>query len=141
MTVPVWMLPGVEPLSSRMWLVPLRAETFRLHVHQSNNESDHKLHAARQRMYFCHSCLCCSRYLVLCYWQVEFECRPRHCVFPQHMFHYTKTHFLVFTTLAGRTQRRLEGIPTSKQRGLKSETDASRTACGGGGGVHLVHYK
>jgi len=33
MTVPAWMLPGVEPRSSRMWLVALRTETFRLHTH------------------------------------------------------------------------------------------------------------
>jgi hypothetical protein len=140
MTVPVWMLPGVEPRSSKMWLVALRTETFRLHVHQSSNESNHKLHAARRRMYFRRSRLRCSRYLVLCYWHVEFECRPGHCVFPQHMFHYTKTHFLVSTALAGRTQSRLDGILTSRHRALKSETNASRTACRGGGGVRLVHY-
>jgi len=116
MTVPAWMLPGLEPLSSRTWLVALRTETYRLNVHHSCDESNHKLHTARQRMYFCHCCLRCSRYLVLGYWHVEFECRPGHCVFPQHMFHYTKTHFLVFTALAGRKQSRLEGIPTCRQR-------------------------
>jgi hypothetical protein len=134
MTVPAWMLPGAEPRSSRMWLVALQTDTFRLNVHQNSTESNHKLRIARRRIYLCHCCLRCSRYLVLCYWHIEFECRPRPCVFPFHMFHYTKTHFLVFTALAGSRQSRLEGIPSSRQRELKSETNASRTACRGGGG-------
>jgi hypothetical protein len=64
-------------------------------------------------MYCCHCSLRCSPYTVLRYWNVDFECRPGRCVFPQHIFHYTKTHFLFFTALAGRKQSRLEGIPTS----------------------------
>jgi hypothetical protein len=137
MTEPAWMLSGVEPRSSRMRLVALRTGTSRLNVHQSSNESK------RRSMYFCHCCLRCSRYLVLCYWHVDFECRPGHCVFPQYIFHYTKTHFLVFTALAWRTQSPLKSIPISRQRELKSETNASRTACRWEGGegrvVRLVH--
>jgi hypothetical protein len=132
-------VPGVEPRSSRMWLVALRTEIIRLHAQQSSNESNHELHAARQRMYFCHCSFRCSQYLVICYWHFQFECRPGHCVFPQHMFHYTKTHILVFTELAGRRQSQLEDIHTSRQRELKSETNDSRTACRGGGGARLVY--
>jgi len=140
MTVPAWMLSGVEPHSSRMWLVALRTDNFRFNVHHSSNDSNHKLHAARQHMYFCHCSLRCSRYIVLWYWHLDFESRPGHCVFPQYMFHYTKTHFLFFTALAGRKQSRIEDIPTSRQRELKSETNVSRTACRGGGGIRSVYY-
>jgi hypothetical protein len=97
MTVSVWMLPRVEPRSSRMWLVALRTETFRLHAHQSSNENNHKTahgtatHVLQPMLH--------SLYTVLSVMlrHGEFECRPGHCILHSTSFIILRSTVLLFS--------------------------------------------
>jgi hypothetical protein len=85
MTGLVWMSRGVEPRSSRMWLVALRRETFRVHAHQSGNESNHTTaHGTATHVL---QPLLHSLYAVLIVMlrNGELECRPGHCFPTAHV--------------------------------------------------------
>jgi hypothetical protein len=86
----VWMSPGVEPRSSRMWLVALRTETFRLHAHQSGNESNRKAaHSTATHVR-------CTRYLVLGYGTASSNAAPGIVFFHSTCFIILRSTFLLF---------------------------------------------